>query len=75
MNRLQVGDECYVRRFSTGEIFRCKYIGGKNYGTESIWSHEAVPISFAHGITCLAIGRGSLNRLVYPFPCVKELAI
>lgn len=70
MNRLQVGDECYVRYLQTGEIFACTY-------RDSMFGrlgHYAVPIKKNTAFLAFNISNNSNNHLVYPFPCVKELA-
>ena len=68
MNRLQVGDECYVR--AGGKIYKCQYMGkGFNH------DHIAFPVSKALASCFFDITKGSNVKLVYPFPCVKELAV
>lgn len=77
MNRLQVGDECYVRSYETGEIIKCSYAGQIDFAIFSdseAWEHSASPVNKHRDVIRFAIGKGSLNRLVYPFPCVKEIA-
>lgn len=66
MNRLQVGDECYVR--AEGVIYKCKY-KGSGYGT----AHFAMIINRPGYYFDLRKSSGV--KLVYPFPCVKDLAI
>lgn len=77
MKRLQVGDECYVRRYKTGEIVKCIYIGTIDIDIcddNPEWIHAARPEN-QYGTIALSIGKGSLNKIVYPFPCIKELAV
>lgn len=57
MNRLQVGDECYVRII--GEFHR----------------GEILSLVFTERIKRILNEQRDKYRLVYPFPCVKELAV
>ena len=70
MNRLQVGDECYVRGLISGVIYRCEYVG-KVRGCD----HVALPTKEGMEANFFDISKRSKTRLVYPFPCVKDLAI
>lgn len=70
MKRLQVGDECYVRGDISGDIYQCEYVG-KMYG----YNHVALPKNKKMRLRFFNIGKGSNTKLVYPFPCIKELAI
>lgn len=77
MNRLQVGDECYVRDCTDGKIYKCAYSGQIDFAhffDNDAWEHSASPVNKHRDAIRFAIGKGSLNRLVYPFPCIKELA-
>lgn len=77
MNRLQVGDECYVRN-GTGSIF-------KAFVSEIYEDGLLVQIPAKRGV-CQHLCKGLENyhsknkqrlhawSLVYPFPCVKDLA-
>lgn len=70
MNRLQVGDECYVRDITSGKIYKCLY-GIDCDGTAD--ERRAKPESA--GWAFMLNDKDFRHRLVYPFPCVKELAI
>jgi len=75
MNRLQVGDECYVREVATKKIF--KGIFGHSYdGERNGWIKVAESFVDRDGDQLLSckIKASESFRLVYPFPCVKELA-
>jgi hypothetical protein len=76
MNRLQVGDECYVRDSETNRIHKCKFglkCGSKNHK----WCDLENEFHNKDGTTLvsLSISKKYKNHIVYPFPCVKELAI
>lgn len=73
MKRLQVGDECYVRLRGSVDIIKCAYIGHRESKVGTMWEHVANKIDIS-GAVSIAIGKGSPNKLVYPFPCIKELA-
>jgi hypothetical protein len=72
MHRLQVGDECYVRHGYYKTIYKCRFgmIAGK---IDKDWCEV---IDKSSGFLALSIIKGHKyrNNLVYPFPCVKELA-
>lgn len=71
MNRLQVGDECYVRN-GEGKIFKARVDKVKDPLIVFIHSW-----GYTQGVAKKGwhlIGNKYSWRLVYPLPCIKELA-
>ena len=71
MNRLQVGDECYVRQGDDKSIHKASVISTENGLKVNVdgldmWVNYSRywPFHCSHQY-----------RLIYPFPCVKELAV
>lgn len=75
MNRLQVGDECYVRDYETDNIYRCRF-GMRDGVKNTKWCDLESEVRLVGGaiLVSLSLAKKYKNRLVYPFPCVKKLA-
>lgn len=69
MKRLQVGDECYVRHCETNEIHKCTYWASDVEGIAVAWLCDT-----SKSIKGLFLGKKYRNRLVYPYPIIKQLA-
>lgn len=73
MKRLEIGDEVYVRHGYYKTIYKCRFgmIAGQ---PDKDWCEVIDKSSNMFALSMI----GSLkhrNHLVYPFPCIKELAV
>jgi len=72
MKRLQVGDECYVRN-GRKDLFKAQVKRINRRSMTVFIPHMRCTQDLQKGVSA-EVNSSVLWNLVYPFPCIKELA-